>query len=481
MSVECHRARASLSPCCDFGRNRISRNMPDKETLIAWDKRYLWHPFTQMSDWQEETPVIIARGEGCYLIDIDSNRYLDGTASMWTNVHGHNHPALNAALKAQVDNIAHTTLLGYSNIPAIQLAKKLVEITPPGLNKVFYSDNGSTAVEVALKMAYQYWQRKGQRQRKKFVYLDKAYHGDTIGAMSVGGIESFHQAFNSLLFNSIRVSAPGSARLQSAPTGIRGSQPRSTKTRCLDEIEHVLNKHSTEIAGIIVEPLIQGAGGMLVAPEGLLKGIATLARQHETLLIVDEVMTGFGRTGKMWACEHEEVSPDLLCTAKGLAAGYLPLAATLTTDEIYNAFLGEYRELKTFFHGHTFTGNPLACAVALENIAIFERQELLTRLQTTIRHFHSRLQEFYQLWHVGEVRVCGLAAGVELIKNADTDEPYPLEEKVGIRVCKAALAQGAMLRPLVNTIVLMPPLQISLSELDALLDIVYGAIREVTE
>ena len=230
-----------------------------------------------------------------------------------------------------------------------------------------------------------------------------------------------------------------------------------------------------------MEPLIQGAGGMLVAPEGLLKGIATLARQHETLLIVDEVMTGFGRTGKMWACEHEEVSPDLLCTAKGLAAGYLPLAATLTTDEIYNAFLGEYRELKTFFHGHTFTGNPLACAVALENIAIFERQELLTRLQTTIRHFHSRLQEFYQLWHVGEVRVCGLAAGVELIKNADTDEPYPLEEKVGIRVCKAALAQGAMLRPLVNTIVLMPPLQISLSELDALLDIVYGAIREVTE
>ena len=229
-----------------------------------------------------------------------------------------------------------------------------------------------------------------------------------------------------------------------------------------------------------MEPLIQGAGGMLVAPEGLLKGIATLARQHETLLIVDEVMTGFGRTGKMWACEHEEVSPDLLCTAKGLAAGYLPLAATLTTDEIYNAFLGEYRELKTFFHGHTFTGNPLACAVALENIAIFERQELLTRLQTTIRHFHSRLQEFYQLGHVGEVRVCGLAAGVELI-NADTDEPYPLEEKVGIRVCKAALAQGAMLRPLVNTIVLMPPLQISLSELDALLDIVYGAIREVTE
>ena len=454
--------------------------MPDKETLIAWDKRYLWHPFTQMSDWQEETPVIIARGEGCYLIDIDGNRYLDGTASMWTNVHGHNHPALNAALKAQVDNIAHTTLLGYSNIPAVCLAKKLVELTPPGLNKVFYSDNGSTAVEVALKMAYQYWQHKGQPQRKKFVHLDKAYHGDTIGAMSVGGIESFHETFSSLLFQGIRVPAPESARLETAHPGKRAWEPRPTKTRCLNEIERVLTEHSTEIAGIIVEPLIQGAGGMRVAPEGLLKGIATLARQHETLLIVDEVMTGFGRTGKMWACEHEEVSPALLCTAKGLAAGYLPLAATLTTDEIYNAFLGEYGELKTFFHGHTFTGNPLACAVALENIAIFEREALLTRLQTTISHFQKRLQEFYQLAHVGEVRVCGLAAGVELIKNADTQEPYPLEDKLGIRVCKAALARGAILRPLVNTIVLMPPLQISLSELDALLDITYKAIADVT-
>ena len=455
--------------------------MSDKETLIAWDKRYLWHPFTQMNDWHEETPVIIARGEGCYLIDVDSNRYLDGTASMWTNVHGHNHPALNAALKTQVDNIAHTTLLGYSNIPAIQLAKKLVELTPSGLNKVFYSDNGSTAVEVALKMAYQYWQHKGQPQRKRFVHLDKAYHGDTIGAMSVGGIESFHQNFDALLFNSIRVPAPESARLQSPPPGRRCFQPHPTKTRCLNEIERVLTEHATEIAGIIVEPLIQGAGGMLVAPEGLLKGIETLAQQHETLLIVDEVMTGFGRTGKMWACEHEDVSPNLLCTAKGLAAGYLPLAATLTTDEIYNAFLGEYSERKTFFHGHTFTGNPLACAVALENIAIFEREHLLSRLQTTISHFQKRLQEFYQLAHVGEVRARGLAAGVELIKNPDTNEPYPLEEKVGIRVCRAALARGAMLRPLVNTIVLMPPLQISLSELDALLDIVYRAIREVTE
>ena len=453
--------------------------MIDKETLFAWDKRYLWHPFTQMRDWLTEDPVIIERGEGCYLIDIDGNRYIDGIASMWTNVHGHNHPELNTALKTQLDKIAHTTLLGYSNIPAIQLAQKLVEITPTGLNKVFYSDNGSTAVEVALKMAYQYWQHKGEPQRKLFIHFDNAYHGDTIGAMSVGGIDSFHTTFDSLLFKGIRVSAPEAYRSSHTINAV--SNNSKVKTHWLNTVERALSEHAGQIAGIILEPLIQGAGGMLISPRGFLKELAALARQRETLLIVDEVMTGFGRTGKMWACEHEDVIPDLLCTAKGLAAGYLPLAATLTTDEIYNAFLGEYRDLKTFFHGHTFTGNPLVCAVALENISIFERENLLAKLQPIIEHLRNRLQEFHELPHVGDVRVCGLAAGVELMKDPDTGTPYPFEEKVGIRVCKEALTRGAILRPLVNTIVLMPPLQISISELDALLDIVYTSIETVTK
>ena len=445
--------------------------MVDKETLVAWDKRYLWHPFTQMQDWLAEEPVIIERGDGCYLIDIAGNRYIDGVASMWTNVHGHNHPELNAALKTQIDKVAHTTLLGYSNIPAIELARKLVELTPVGLNKVFYSDNGSTAVEIALKMAYQYWQHRGEPQRKLFIHFDKAYHGDTIGAMSVGGIDSFHTTFDSLLFKGIRVSAPEPYRPNSP----------AVKAQWLKAVESKLSEYTGQIAGIILEPLIQGAGGMLISPQGFLKELAVLTKRWETLLIVDEVMTGMGRTGKMWACEHEAVTPDLLCTAKGLAAGYLPLAATLTTDEVYNAFLGEYKDLKTFFHGHTFTGNPLACAVALENIAIFEREDLLSRLQPTIEHFRNRLQEFKKLPHVGDVRVCGLAAGVELMKNPDTNTPYPFEEKVGIRVCKEALTRGAILRPLVNTIVLMPPLQISISELDTLLDIVYESIETVTE
>ena len=453
--------------------------MLDKETLVAWDKRYLWHPFTQMQDWLTEDVVIIERGEGCYLIDTAGNRYIDGTASMWTNVHGHNHPELNTALKTQLDKIAHTTLLGYSNIPAIQLAQKLVQITPAALNKVFYSDNGSTAVEIALKMTYQYWQHKGEPQRKLFIHFDNAYHGDTIGAMSVGGIDSFHTTFDSLLFKGVRVSAPEMYRSPREPNA--SSNNTAVKTRWLNAVEAALSENAGQVAGIILEPLIQGAGGMLIAPKGFLKELSVLAKQRKVPLIVDEVMTGFGRTGKMWACEHENVTPDILCTAKGLAAGYLPLAATLTTDDIYNAFLGEYGDLKTFFHGHTFTGNPLACAVALENIAIFERENLLSQLQPTLDHFRNRLQDFYALPHVSDVRVCGFAAGVELMKNPNTDTPYPFEEKMGIRVCKEALTRGAMLRPLVNTIVLMPPLQIEISALDTLLDIVWTSIETVTK
>ena len=449
------------------------QNLRDRETLIAWDKAYLWHPFTQMLDWLAENPVIIERGDGVHLFDLEGNRYIDGIASMWTNVHGHNHPDLNAALRNQLDKIAHSTLLGYSNIPAIQLAQKLVEITPQGLNKVFYSDNGSTAVEIALKMAFQYWQHREQPQRKFFIHFDKAYHGDTVGAMSVGGIEGFHRTYNSLLFKSIRVSNPDSNHSSESLVDI-------TKSHWLNTVDRVLSEHIGEIAGIILEPLIQGAGGMLLSPPSFLQELSELAERRGTLLIVDEVMTGFGRTGKMWACDHENVVPDILCAAKGLAAGYLPLAATITTDEIYNAFLGEFSELKTFFHGHTFTGNPLACAVALENIAIFERENLLDRLQTTVRHFNKRLQEFYSLPHVGDVRVCGMAAGIEIMEDPEYSIPYPFEAKKGVQVCKTALTEGAILRPLVNTIVLMPPLQISIPELDTLLDITYRSIDVVT-
>ena len=448
--------------------------MLDKQTLIDWDKRYLWHPFTQMQDWLLEEPVIIEQGEGVFLIDTAGNRYIDGVASMWTNVHGHNRKEINDAIKSQVDKIAHSTLLGYSNVPAIKLAKKLVEITPQGLDKVFYSDNGATTVEIALKIAYQYWQHKDEPERRIFVNLDSAYHGDTVGAMSVGGIDVFQRTFDGLLFETVRVPAPYVYR---SPVG---DHPEAVRDHCLRELEKILHEYDRQVAGIILEPLIQGAGGMITAPEGFLKGVETLARKSDTLLILDEVMTGIGRTGLMWACEHEDVLPDILCTAKGLSAGYLPLAATLTTDEIYNAFLGEYVNLKTFFHGHTFTGNQLGCAAAYANLKIFENEGLLEKIQPTIARFQTRLKEFYSLGHVGDVRVCGLAAGVELVRDRETKEAYALEDKVGAQVCKEALKHGVMLRPIVNTIVLIPPLQISISELDQLLNAVYTSIETVT-
>ena len=448
--------------------------MLDKKILVEWDRKHLWHPFTQMKEWMEEIPVIVERGEGSYLIDTEGNQYIDGVASMWTNIHGHNRKEINDAITAQLNKIAHSTLLGYANVPAIQLAKKLVEITPDGLNRVFYSDDGATSVEVALKMAYQYWRQKGEPRREVYLHLDGAYHGDTVGAMSVGGIGLFHKMFDGLLFESAATPAPYVYR------SVDGEDSDTVRDFCLREMEKVLQSCEDEIAAIILEPLIQGASGMIVSPKGFLKGAAALAQKYNTLLILDEVMTGFGRTGKMWGCEHEEVVPDILCSAKGLTAGYLPLAATLTTDEIYEAFLGDYSDFKTFFHGHTFTGNQLGCAAALANINLFEETDLIRKIQPTIEHFKHRLQEFYTLDHVGDARVCGLAAGIELVRDRVTKEEYPAAEKVGMRVCQEALRNGAMLRPLVNVIVLMPPLQISIADLDRLLEIVYNAIERIT-
>ena len=449
--------------------------MSSKQALIEWDKQYLWHPFTQMKEWFEEEIIIIERGEGIYLIDIDGKHYIDGISSMWTNVHGHRHQEIDGALKAQIDKVSHSTLLGYSNVPAIQLAKKLIEITPEGLNRVFFSDNGSTAVEIALKIAHQFWQHQGETHRDTFVSIDYAYHGDTIGAVSVGRIDLFHKIFQSLLFPSISVPSPYVYRstISDDPTEVRDA--------CLHKLECVLQSEADKISAVVAEPIVQGAGGMLIAPDGFLRGVADLSQKYGVLLILDEVMTGLGRTGRMWACEHENVAPDILCTAKGLTAGYLPLAATLTTDRIHDAFLGEYHEMKTFFHGHTFTGNQLGCVAALANLEIFERENLIEKIQPKITYFKNRLQTFYNLKHVGDIRTIGMVGAGELVHNKMTKEEFLPQLKIGIRVCKAALKRGVILRPLVNTIVIMPPLSITITELDQLLDTVYSAIREVLE
>ena len=445
-------------------------------TLADWDRTYLWHPFTQMQEWEQEEPLIIERGKGPYLIDTEGKRYLDGTSSIWVNLHGHRHPMLDRAMKKQLDRLAHSTLLGLSNPPAIQLARALIRIAPKGLTRVFYSDNGSTAVEVALKMAVQYWQQRRPRIGPKhtFLHLKLAYHGDTIGAVSVGNIELFHSRFSSLLFPTLEADPPYCYRCP-----LRLTYP-SCGMACLDPIERILKERHRELAGLIIEPLVQAAAGMITAPSGYLTRIRELCTRYHVLLIGDEVATGFGRTGKMFACQHEGVTPDLMAISKGLSGGYMPLAATLTTEEIYKAFLGRYEDFKTFFHGHSYTGNPLGCAVALANLDLFKQEKTLARLQPKIKTMRRLLQPLWQLPHVGDIRQRGFMAAIELVQDRTTRRPYPLETRIGHRVTAEARRHGLLLRPLGHIIVLIPPLSTDTSILTRMVTIVHRAIATVT-
>ncbi|MBF0559394.1 MAG: adenosylmethionine--8-amino-7-oxononanoate transaminase [Nitrospirae bacterium] len=455
---------------------------PDEiKRLVEMDKKYLWHPFTQMKGWLEEEPLIIAEGRGCFLKDVYGKWYIDGVSSLWVNIHGHRKQEVDDSVKGQLDKIAHSTLLGLGNAPAIQLAEKLIGLTDksfacssPRLAKVFYSDNGSTAVEVAIKMAYQYWCHKGVKGRTSFLSLNNGYHGDTLGAVSVGGIDIFHSAFAPLLFNSFKAPSPYCYRCE------MGETAPGCSFACLKGMEDILEKHGAEIAAVLIEPMVQAAGGMIVWPEGYLKGVRELCSRHDVLLIADEVATGFGRTGKMFACEHESVVPDIMCLSKGLTNGYLPLAATLTTDEIYGAFLGEFNDRKTFFHGHSYTGNPLACAAALASLDIFEKEQTLINAAEKIVLLENELKEIAELSHVGETRNKGLMAGIELVRDKQLKEAYSWEEKIGWAVAYKAREEGVLLRPLGNVIVIMPPLAISVKSLERLMDVVNKSIIAVT-
>jgi adenosylmethionine-8-amino-7-oxononanoate transaminase len=452
-------------------KNKASNTLEDS------DKQHLWHPFTQMQDWQKEHPVIIEKGAGSWLTDIHGKKYLDGVSSLWVTVHGHRKKEIDNAVAAQLKKVAHSTLLGLSNVPAVQLAKKLVDIAPKGLTRVFYSDSGSTAVEIALKIAFQYWQQKGHGFHNKtgFLSLTEAYHGDTIGAVSVGGIDLFHRIYKPLLFRSYKIETPYCYRCRYNLT-----YPECQIT-CLMHAERTIQKYASVSAALIIEPLVQGAAGMLLQPPGYLKRIRDICTRNNILMIADEVATGFGRTGTLFACEHEKVVPDIMAVAKGITGGYLPLAATLTTEEIYNAFLGDHRELKTFFHGHTYTGNPLGCAAALANIDLFRKEKTLQRLQPKIKQLARELERFRKLPHVGQVRQKGFMVGIELVRNRVTKEPYPLEDKKGIKVTLEARKHGVIIRPLGNVIVLMPPLSTSPQDMKRLTDVVYNAVRAVTE
>ena len=424
------------------------------ESRADKDHRYLWHPFTQMKDWMAEEPVIIESGQGAILRDVNGREYIDANSSIWTNLHGHQHPRITQAIKDQLDRIAHSSFLGLSNEPAIELAEKLVAIAPPGLTRVFYSDDGSTAMEVAIKMALQYWQHRKQPQRTKFVAFADAYHGDTLGAVSVGGIDLFHAAFKPLLFDVLRVGDVSS-------------------------LERMFHGHKDSIAAVVIEPLVQGAAGMRLWKRGLLGELRRLCTEHGALLIADEVMTGFGRTGTMFACEQEGVTPDLMAVAKGLTGGYLPLAATLTTEEIFDAFLGDYGEFKTFFHGHSYTGNQLGCAAALANLQVFEEEQTLKALKPKIERLHAGLDAMSSLPHVGDVRHIGMIGGIELFQDVAAKKPFPLTDRMGIKVCGEMRQRGVLTRPIGNTIVLMPPYCIRGEQLDHVLSVLAESVQSV--
>ena len=455
------------------GSRSMNKKLSPVNSLAHWDRQYLWHPFTQMQEWEQETPLIIERGKGSTLIDTEGKTYLDGTASIWVNLHGHRHPVLDRALKSQLGKIAHSTFLGLSNPPAIRLARELIRIAPKGLKRVFYSDNGSTAVEVALKMAVQYWQQRHPEAGPKhtFLHLKLAYHGDTIGAISVGNIELFHARFKPLLFPTLDAEPPYCYRCPLALT-----YP-SCRMACLDPVEQLLKTRHREIAGFVIEPLVQAAAGMIMSPPGYLKRIRELCTQYNVLLIADEVATGFGRTGTMFACRHEGVTPDLMAISKGLTGGYMPLAATLTTEEIYRGFLGKYEEFKTFFHGHSYTGNQLGCAVALANLEIFRKEHTLAGLRQKITLLKRLLKPFADLPLVGDIRQRGLMAGIELVRNKATREAIPLQARIGHRVTMEARRLGLLLRPLGNIIVLMPPLSSSLEEISRMVEILAASIQ----
>jgi adenosylmethionine---8-amino-7-oxononanoate aminotransferase len=418
-------------------------------SLAADDHRYIWHPFTQQQGWVEEEPVIIESAEGTTLTDTEGRRYIDGVSSLWCNVHGHRHPRIDAAIEEQLGRVAHTTMLGLSHKPAIELAKRLVEIAPPGLSRVFYSDSGSTATEIALKIAFQYWAQNGER-RTKFITLKDAYHGDTLGSVSAGGIDLFHETYRPLLFETIK------------------TQPGD-----LPQMERLLAENEDEVAAVMMEPLVQGAAGMLMHPPGYLGAVRRLCDRYGVLLICDEVATGFGRTGTMFACEQEEVAPDLMCVAKGITGGYLPLAATFTTERIYEGFLGRHDEYRTFFHGHTYTGNPLACAAAIASLDVFHEERTLECLQAKIDLLTRLLEPIAQLPDVAEVRQRGFMVGIEL-------DGFDPAERIGHRVALEARARGAIIRPLGDVIVLMPPLSIEGAELQRLVAITRQAIEAAT-
>lgn len=443
------------------------------------DRKVLWHPFTQHRLWESEDFPVIASGDGIYLEDVEGNKYIDGVSSIWLNVHGHRKPEIDREIVEQLHRMAHSTFLGLSHPSAILLAEKLTEISPPGISRVFYSDNGSTAMEIALKMAYQYWcqQKKPQPDRNMFVRLTNAYHGDTIGAVSVGGIEAFHATYYPLIFPTLAAPAPYCRRCplpEYEPDCKAGSG-------CLAELERIISENSDRVAGVVIEPRVQGATGIVVQPEGFIRGVRELCDNYGVLMVADEVAVGLGRTGHMFACESEEVTPDLMAIGKGLSGGYLPMAATLTTEDVFNSFLGPDHHTNTFFHGHSFTGNPLGCAASLASLDLFEKEGVIEKVRERSEQAREWLGRIAELSHVGEARQAGLMMGIEMEEDPASKTPYDPSLMMGRRAIMAARRRGLIIRPLSDVVIVMPPLCVTEAELNTIMQITMESIREVTE
>jgi len=443
------------------------------EQLLDWDRHHHWHAFTQMAEYE---PLVIERAEGCRLIDIEGNEYLDGVSSIWCNVHGHCHPRIDEAIRQQLDKVAHSTSLGMGNSTTIRLSKRLADLAPGHLEHVFFASDGSSAIEVALKMAFQYWLQREEPcpKKTKYIALGEAYHGDTMGSASVGGIARFHALFEPLLFDVVRVPIPNP---QNAPSGMK---PDAIAQYFLGQLEQLLQQHHEELAAMVIEPIVQCAAGMVMHPPGYLRGVRELTERYDVLMIADEVAVGFGRTGTLFACEQEEVVPDFLCLAKGITGGYLPLSATITHEKIWNAFLGPFTEQKTLYHGHTYSGNPLAAAAAIATLDLFEEEQTLEKMKPKIARLDEHLCRLAEHPHLRNVRQRGLLGAMELVQDKETGTVYPWAERRGQQVCNETLRRGVWLRPLGNEVYVMPPLAISIEELDQIMEAVEAGIEVAT-
>jgi len=468
-----YRSAAQLSPF-EAGQ---SLDVATIARLEEADRTHLWKPFTQMAGYVQETPIVMQRGRGNWLLDVRGRAFLDGVSSLWVNLHGHAHPTITARITEQLARLDHSTMLGPTNVAAVELAARLVGVAPEGLTRVFYSDSGSSATEVAVKMAFQYFAQHrdaAERKRDTFVCLTNAYHGDTLGSVSVGGIDLFHELYEPLLFRTLKAPAPDPFHRAF------GEDVDAHEADCLDRMRALFDDHEGRIAALMMEPLMQGAAGMLRHSASYLRSAAALAREHGALVIFDEVATGFGRSGAMFACDTAGVAPDLMCVAKGITGGVLPLAATLATERIYDGFLGDQSEYRTFFHGHSYTGNPLACAAALGSLDVFEEESTLARLAPRIAQLAGHLDAVAQHPHVGSIRRLGVMTGIELVRDKRTGEAFEPALLTGRRVIEAALELGVLLRPLGDVVVLMPPLSITEEELDLLVGVVLECIDSTT-